>query len=96
MSELAEYEIRLAYSRLFNDNGKPGDARIVLEDLMNYVGWQTFASIKEFKGSADSWNVVCHEANGRRAVFHRVYRFAAQSESTLLEMQRRLHLAARN
>lgn len=96
MSDPVDAEVRLAYARLFNDNPKKGDGKLVLADLMNYSTSQGAMSIKGFKGSAETYQITCHEVNGRRAVFQRVSSFAALSEAEMLGLELAVRRAARN
>jgi hypothetical protein len=84
-------EVQLAYARLFSDNARSGDAKIVLADLAQHTGYYRVTSLAEWislTGSAAGYEIHCHERNALRSVFSYITNFADLSEREQLQLER--------
>lgn len=83
-------QVRLAYSRLFQENPKPGDAAIVMADLAIRSGFYDVPSIDEWikhSGTAQGYEINCHELSGKRALFKAIKDFASLTENEMLTLE---------
>jgi hypothetical protein len=95
--EQSAAEVRLAYARLFNDNGKPGDAKIVLADLAllsayygvpSIAAWAQDMRKQKLPADAAQYQIHLHELQGRRALFAEITGRAGLTESEMLTLER--------